>query len=230
MAASYDELMKEGQSELNKGRSSVALDAFKKAIKLNHNVSGPYYMAAYALLQWASEFTVRKMSENGISLNTVFQNGMSAVDAMKASSVDLARQTCKGSAQSLHLQQYEGARLDGMRILTEGEAWLKRAIEINPNDMKARQLDETYQQIFAKTTAKSGCYVATACYGSYDHPDVLVFRRFRDEYLLPSAFGRFFVLIYYRISPPLAARLGQIKWLSNMIRKGVLEPLARKLR
>jgi hypothetical protein len=35
----------------------------------------------------------------------------------------------------------------------------------------------------AKKENKCGCYIATACYGSYDCIQVLAFRRFRDEYL-----------------------------------------------
>jgi hypothetical protein len=32
----------------------------------------------------------------------------------------------------------------------------------------------------------------------------MVLRKFRDEYLMPSALGRAFVSFYYRCSPPLA--------------------------
>jgi len=76
----------------------------------------------------------------------------------------------------------------------------------------------------------SPCYIATACYGSYDHPDVLVLRRFRDDMLWPTAFGRLFIKIYYAISPPMAKRLGQVQWLSGIIRRWFLEPLVKKLR
>lgn len=232
MAASYDELIKEGQSELNKGRSSVALDAFKKAMKLSPNLSDPYYMSAFALLQWSTEFMSQKMREQGVSLSTIFQNGMTPKDAMKASSVDLARQTCKGRNQETALVAYEGARISGMTILTEGEAWIKKALEISPNDPKLHKLNDEYQQIFAKETVKGkgGCYIATACYGSYNHPDVLVFRRFRDQSLLTTSIGKFLVTVYYAVSPPLAAHLGHMHWLSGAIRKWFLEPLARKLR
>src|SRR5690606_36632134 len=34
-----------------------------------------------------------------------------------------------------------------------------------------------------KDKLKEGCYIATACYGSYEHPDVLILRRFRDKVL-----------------------------------------------
>jgi len=56
----------------------------------------------------------------------------------------------------------------------------------------------------ASSNAKSGCFVATACYGDYDHPAVMELRCFRDEYLEASRAGRASVRWYYNWSPAFA--------------------------
>tara|TARA_R110002094_G_scaffold8454_7_gene17957 strand:+ start:2946 stop:4181 length:1236 start_codon:yes stop_codon:yes gene_type:complete len=48
------------------------------------------------------------------------------------------------------------------------------------------------------------CFVATACYGHYDHPTVVVLRTFRDSVLTRRKPGRLFVAWYYRHSPDAA--------------------------
>lgn len=49
-----------------------------------------------------------------------------------------------------------------------------------------------------------GCFIATAAYGSYLDPHVMVLRHFRDNVLLQSGLGTEFVKFYYKHSPPIA--------------------------
>lgn len=71
----------------------------------------------------------------------------------------------------------------------------------------------------APVRKKEGCYIATAVYGSYDAPQVLTLRRFRDEQLKKTALGRLFIRVYYRLSPPAAARLRNARHVNRLVRR-----------
>lgn len=58
----------------------------------------------------------------------------------------------------------------------------------------------------------SGCFVATAAYGSALEPEVQSLRTFRDAHLRTNGPGRAFVAWYERTSPPLAAWIAPRPW------------------
>jgi tetratricopeptide (TPR) repeat protein len=77
---------------------------------------------------------------------------------------------------------------------------------------------------------KGPCFVATACYGSYDHPDVQVLRRWRDQSLTRSAVGCAFVRFYYEVGPVLASLVDHRPWAKKCVTIFAIEPLVRLLR
>jgi uncharacterized repeat protein (TIGR01451 family) len=56
----------------------------------------------------------------------------------------------------------------------------------------------------ASLGSDSGCFIATAAYGTPYDTRIDVLRQFRDDWLQRSAPGRAFIELYYRWSPPLA--------------------------
>ena len=74
-----------------------------------------------------------------------------------------------------------------------------------------------------------GCYVATAVYGSYDCPEVWTLRRFRDDTLDRTWYGRAFIRAYYAVSPALVRWFGTTGWFRSLF-KAPLDRFVRKLR
>ena len=66
--------------------------------------------------------------------------------------------------------------------------------------------------------SNSGCYIATMSYGSYDAPQVLVLREFRDRFLQKFGAGRAFIAWYYRNSPSFVQKHKDKKWLHSALR------------
>ncbi len=64
----------------------------------------------------------------------------------------------------------------------------------------------------------SGCFIATAAFGSKFEKHVRLLRRFRDLYLMPFKIGRIFVNAYYTCSPPVADVIAKHDTLRVMVR------------
>ncbi|MBW6491891.1 MAG: hypothetical protein K0B15_11935 [Lentimicrobium sp.] len=74
---------------------------------------------------------------------------------------------------------------------------------------------------------KGGCFIATACYGNYDHPNVIVLRNFRDNVLAKSQFGKLFISLYYFYSPAIAAKIERSQKLKCLILFLLINPLVK---
>lgn len=80
----------------------------------------------------------------------------------------------------------------------------------------------------AQQSKSGGCYIATAVYGSYDCPEVWTLRRFRDNSLAKTWYGRAFIRTYYVISPTLVKWFGETEWFRNLW-KPKLERMVKRL-
>ena len=78
----------------------------------------------------------------------------------------------------------------------------------------------SFLDFYASAGGKVGefCFVATAVYGSYDHPIVKILRKFRDEFILEVPGGKVLVDAYYAAGPKLASWVTGNELLKNITR------------
>lgn len=125
------------------------------------------------------------------------------------------------------LQQYEElSKSNALEILNVDVG------ELQPDDLS----DETFQaniKNFDKicsieicllrpregsSSSSGGCFIATAAYSTFTHPDLDTFRNFRDEKLLTHSVGKRLVSLYYQISPTIAQYVEKLPILKNFLR------------
>jgi hypothetical protein len=87
-----------------------------------------------------------------------------------------------------------------------------------------------HQLVYRKKSGgrSGGCYVATAVYGSYDCAEVFALRKFRDDKLMKSWFGRQFVKAYYAVSPAMVRQFGELEWFCKLWRP-ILDKIIKRL-
>jgi hypothetical protein len=74
------------------------------------------------------------------------------------------------------------------------------------------------------SSGSTSCFIATAAFGSYRAPEVILLQKFRDRFLLTNVPGKMFVEFYYRVSPPIADVIGHYDSLKRATRLA-LKPL-----
>jgi len=73
---------------------------------------------------------------------------------------------------------------------------------------------------------QSGCFIATAAYGTPMVEEIQVLREFRDGCLLTNPLGQALVNVYYRVSPPIADFITEHPGLKPIIRAGLVPAAA----
>lgn len=103
---------------------------------------------------------------------------------------------------------------------SNGSTALSIATKLGSTEMESRLRARTIATANL-TPKKSGCYVATYVYGTYDCPELWMLRRWRDEKLDRRFIGRVFIRIYYRVSPNLIGHLGSNIFFAAIARTAV---------
>ena len=104
----------------------------------------------------------------------------------------------------------DGYKLD--KLTVNGEA-------VTGTTFKMPAGKATVSATFVVKPPQQGCYIATSVYGSYDAPEVWTLRRFRDDVLGQTWYGRLFIKAYYATSPTLVRLFGDAEWFRNFWRE-----------
>ncbi|MBR0156619.1 MAG: hypothetical protein IJM20_03750 [Clostridia bacterium] len=163
-------------------------------------------------------FAIKNLGEKTIKYAGIFCIPYNAVgDAV----------TCDVSGKSEDGVKFTGPLAPGETAFNKlwSNAWYNHSITtVKVSKVELIYMDETTETIPGSMIAnieglkKSGCYVATAVYGSYNCPQVWTLRRYRDYGLAQTRRGRAFIKTYYAISPTLVKWFGNTEWFKKMWR------------
>lgn len=127
----------------------------------------------------------------------------------------------------IKIEQNNNFKLEIKELVNQYSSFLNKHIKLNLVlkiddsicENNVNQANSFLLELLNDAKAKSGgCYIATMAYGDYDHPQVLILRKFRDEKLSKSAFGNWFIKTYYRYSPLLVEKLKDVYWINRFVR------------
>ena len=83
-----------------------------------------------------------------------------------------------------------------------------------------------FAEIPSEEIPSTGCFIATAAYGTPMAEEIQILREFRDKYLLTNPLGQALVGLYYRVSPPMAEFITEHPWLRPVVRTGLVPAVA----
>ena len=107
------------------------------------------------------------------------------------------------------------ARLDAtLRMIERGRL---EVIKVSTDDGVRWELHKTW---------KTKCFVATAAFGDACAPEVMALKRWRDQRLARSLWGRGLIRLYWRVGPWLAKIVRGRPWLAAAVAR-VLRALVR---
>jgi uncharacterized protein (UPF0248 family) len=121
----------------------------------------------------------------------------------------------------------EAAILYCLSFIDEDACYYERIIEIRGVDDEygmwaAKKLENLKEKERKKS---SGCFIATAVYGSPYAYEVILLKEFRDNWLLNFRLGKMFVTFYYWISPPIACKIAKSNSLKSITKSFLVRPM-----
>ncbi len=163
--------------------------------------------------------TIRKVIDNNYRAEISYENYNQKKSVRQLSNVEFSDEFQKHRGSNYgYISAYCHLRND------------KRTFKLN-RIKKIRLIANTYDSSWVANpsyVSSKSCYIATMAYGDYEHPQVMVLRKFRDDILLNSFIGRLFVKLYYIISPKIVLVLTNQNTTNSFIRK-ILDKLIENI-
>lgn len=102
------------------------------------------------------------------------------------------------------------SRITAVRVLPLGE-WVSihslSNFNISSSKYSYSSNKSSSESKISRISSNEGCYIATMVYGSYEYPQVMILRWYRDNVLQKNLLGQLFIRTYYFSSPKLVAVL-----------------------
>lgn len=186
------------------------------------------------------ESEIRRAVNGGYAIEIKYEKYSGEVSQRKVSALSYNNEFGEYGYSNAHIKGYchlrneertfKISRIMAVRVLPSG-SWVNRSV--NSAYLGSTCSNANYGGRFntipssgaqssrptSHTSSSGGCYVATMAYGSYDAPQVLVLRWYRDNILQKSGLGRLFIRIYYYLSPKAVRHLEHYKTINSIIRK-----------
>lgn len=113
-----------------------------------------------------------------------------------------------------------GKMSDSVNVITGTWSWSNWSGDFIMNRIDSDQYDSSkYRNVIdPRKAGVTTCFIATAVYGSPLENNVLILRQFREKWLLTNNPGKWFVNLYYRLSPPIANAIAKNEWSKRIVR------------
>jgi len=205
----YSEKAKNSYEEIEKLRE-------KFSVSLGESSTGNLPELIYHHVDDCSKILLILKSEIGTS-DKLYQKSSSKVVRF---STNMIAQWIKMSPADILNVQIQGMKV-GKTLLEVCNNTLLKIGQIETDEKTTAWFKsnmESFGKLTGNTQSNSGCFIATMAYGDYNHPQVLVLREFRDNYLLKTIAGEMLVNFYYWLSPKIVSRFGDNKSFKKRIR------------
>jgi hypothetical protein len=171
-----------------------------------------------------------KLHDNGLRAGNLIDHAISRLDENQVKAL-----VVEAMKKALELQAREARQnMDYVAGKRVAEDHIDTWNALNKDGKTTRQSLTTDIETGAgrmRIESKTGatCFVATAAYGDWRHPEVEYLRWYRDNILVTSAAGRTFIRVYWQVGPHLAKLVAPYPRVQTLTR-GLISPLVRALR